>query len=536
MRNTELYQTEKLEDRMGCKGMHTSAYRASMIPAAFGWRRVRCLLLLVIFLVCITAGALASERSPGEALYQKALVLEGELLYSQASELYSQALPLLMQEGNAQLANTCDEALKRLTVIQMTYPLTLEQLVKAIQAAYPQATEDQIESWTAGENVQQTLYDGEAHYFFDAVANLKYRHMDLMHADEAAQRSYHDLVLNINRIAMEEPERPWSQYHNPATYRGTHTISVPREELPETGTLRIWLPIPINNGPQTGVTVESVAPEKWLKQPPSIDQDIGLVYMEVPMEDLTEDLAIQVQFTFTHYEQRFTVDPANIGEYDRDSKLYQRYTGSFGNTEISPEIREMAERIAGGETNPYLAARKIYDYIVENVTYSFMPHYAFWPRINSTESAYVHRYQRGDCGAQSMYFSAMCRALGIPARTTGGWQLFSGEFGSHFWAEFYLPNYGWVPVDTSAGQLALFPKDISQEERQTFIDYFFANQDSMRCVVQVDTDVPLIPRAGSMVLLPMVIQVPTVTYSIPTGEILDEAILEHWTMQCEKIG
>ncbi|NLF28591.1 MAG: transglutaminase domain-containing protein [Clostridiales bacterium] len=359
--------------------------------------------------------------------------------------------------------------------------------------------------------------------------------MDLMHADEAAQQVYHGLVLNIGSIAKAEPSHPWAQYHNPATYRGTHTISIPREELPKTGTVRIWFPIPINNGPQTGVTVESVTPEKWMKLPPSVDQDIGLVYMEVPMEELAEDLFIEVSFTFSHSEQRFTVDPANVGEYDRDSELYLRYTRSFGNTEVSPEIREMAQGIVGEETNPYLAARKIYDYIVGNVTYSFMPHLAFWPRTEMTESTYVHQYQRGDCGAQSMYFTAMCRALGIPARTTGGWQLFRGEFSSHFWAEFYLPNYGWIPVDTSAAQIALYPKNVADEDRQTFIDFYFASQDSMRCVVQKDTDVPLISPAESTVFFPSTIQVPTVEYSFPTDEILNGAFLDHWTMKCEKL-
>ena len=70
----------------------------------------------------------------------------------------------------------------------------------------------------------------------------------------------------------------------------------------------------------------------------------------------------------------------------------------------------MAESIVGGETNPYLAARKLYDYIVDNVTYNFMPHFIFWPRTSEAESDYVHRHQRGDCGAQSMYFSAMARS------------------------------------------------------------------------------------------------------------------------------
>jgi transglutaminase-like putative cysteine protease len=509
------------------------ALRACFVP--FWHRRGQVLILICILLASIVGNALASGLSPGEERYRQAQCLEEEMRYTEATELYSQALPILQEEGNAELAYQCGEAAKKLAIIQLTYPWTREQLKQLIREAYPKATDEQIDNWISGENVQQTQYDGEAHYFNDAVANLQYRHMDLMHADEVAQRSYRDLMQNINGTDKAEPTNPWAQYHSPATYRGTQTISIPRGELPETGTIRIWLPIPINNGPQTGVTVESVSPEKWLKLPPSVDQDIGLIYMEVPMEELREDLSIQVSFIFTHYEQRFTVDPSNIGEYDKDSDLYKRYTGSYGNTEISPEIIEMAHSIVGDESNPYLAARKIYDYIVENITYSFMPHFVFWPRTEMTESTYVHRYQRGDCGAQSMYFSVMCRALGIPARTTGGWQLFSGQFGSHFWAEFYLPNYGWIPVDTSAGQLALFLKDVDDGERQIFIDYFFASQDSMRCVVQKDTDVPLIPRVKSSVLLPMAIQDPAVEYTLPATQMLDEVFFEHCTMQCERI-
>jgi len=81
--------------------------------------------------------------------------------------------------------------------------------------------------------------------------------------------------------------------------------------------------------------------------------------------------------------------------------------------------------------------------------------------------------EAGDCGAQSMYFSALCRSLGIPARTTGGWQLFSGNFGDHFWAEFFLPNYGWLPVDPTAAELSLYPPDLTDQQRKVFIDFYF---------------------------------------------------------------
>lgn len=164
-----------------------------------------------------------------------------------------------------------------------------------------------------------------------------------------------------------------------------------------------------------------------------------------------------------------------------------------------------------------------------------MPHCVLWPRADLPESVYVHENKRGDCGAQSMYFSSLCRSLGIPARTAGGFQLFTDSFRGHFWAEFYLPNYGWVPAEASVAQLALYPYDLTAEQRRTFIGYFFANQDSMRCVVQKDTDIPLIPQADSLPLLSLAIQVPTVEYSIPNGEIPEDVFLEYWSMECQRI-
>jgi len=349
------------------------------------------------------------------------------------------------------------------------------------------------------------FWDGEEHYFQDAVQNLKFRHLDLMQAN--TDQEYYDLVLKVNQTAQEDPAYSWMQYQKPVTYRGIHTVSIPRNELSDVGTYRIWFPLPINNGPQTQVTIESIIPDKWVKQPSSINQNIGLLYMEIPMEELTEDLFIQIKFTFTHYEQRFSVDPDNVGEYDQDSALFQKYTMSYGNTEVTSDIREIAKNVVGDEK-----------------------------KTSQTESDYVQKYQQGDCGAQSIYFSAMCRSLGIPARTTGGWQLFKDEFRGHFWAEFYLPNYGWIPVDTSCAQLANYPKNLTVQQRQLFIDYYFGNQDSMRCVVQKDTDESLIPQTHSMILLPLAIQVPAVEYSIPTGEIPDLVFLEHSTMQCEIIS
>ncbi len=85
-------------------------------------------------------------------------------------------------------------------------------------------------------------------------------------------------------------------------------------------------------------------------------------------------------------------------------------------------MKAKAQEIVGNETNPYLEAQKIYWYIMDTLPYSHAPH--IWLDASGTpESVYVLDTGIGDCGSQSMYFAALCRSLGIPARAVGGYQL-----------------------------------------------------------------------------------------------------------------
>jgi len=62
-------------------------------------------------------------------------------------------------------------------------------------------------------------------------------------------------------------------------------------------------------GPQDSVTLLSVTPDLYLKQPASLNEDISLAYMEVPLEGLDGNLNITVKFQFTHQTELYQVDP-----------------------------------------------------------------------------------------------------------------------------------------------------------------------------------------------------------------------------------
>ncbi|MFQ6130259.1 MAG: transglutaminase domain-containing protein [Candidatus Hadarchaeaceae archaeon] len=112
-------------------------------------------------------------------------------------------------------------------------------------------------------------------------------------------------------------------------------------------------------------------------------------------------------------------------------------------------IQEFANRIIENETNPYLKAKRIFENVVDYLTYEqqTVEHGALW----------AYNSRKGDCTEHSNLFIALARAAGIPAKAVVGkgfLPLYSIGLGSvdlkglgHEWAIIYLPNIGWVPLD-----------------------------------------------------------------------------------------
>ena len=436
----------------------------------------------------------------------EALRVAGEL--SAAEELYRQGLAELdpsTQEG-ARYLRICRDGLESIQYARISFPYDEDTMNAALAKAYPAWVAAGGNARKAAKGLESLQIDGKTMYSDTVIPNLQFRTMALMHGDQEKNKTYAALVDKILDIAKVWPKESWRIYDNPVTYIGKHAVDIPRSELPAAGTFKMWFPLPITLGYQQPVEILSVEPARYLVLPPSSSGAISTLYMDVPLEKLEGPLRAEVRFKFTHYEQHFKIDPALVGRYNTLSPEYIAYTGSSGNVAVTPEIKATAERIVGGEKNPYLAARKIYDYMIDTIDYSFMPHLLLYPRSDLRESAYVHEYKLGDCGAQGAYFAALCRAVGIPARVPGGWQLFNGKFSPHFWAEFFVPNYGWLPVDPSVGQASLYTTMVDPEVRRAYTDFFFGRQDAFRCVVQSNVDEEFIPKFPGTSFLPMAIQ------------------------------
>ena len=158
----------------------------------------------------------------------------------------------------------------------------------------------------------------------------------------------------------------------------------------------------------------------------------------------------------TIYETRYFIFPDEVGSLDEIPKeITALYLEDNEKYQIDhPVIRDAVTKCVGDEQSPYWIARKIFNYLIENLYYERVGGWNTAPTVLARGN--------GSCSEYSFVYIAMCRAAGLPARYVGS-VVVRGDDASmddvfHRWAEVYLPNYGWIPVDPSGGDNDL-PRD-----------------------------------------------------------------------------
>src|ERR1043165_2964441 len=152
---------------------------------------------------------------------------------------------------------------------------------------------------------------------------------------------------------------------------------------------------------------------------------------------------------------------------------------------IDGKIKQWAQEVvdAAGAKTDLEKARAIYNHIVSTVKYDKTGQ--GWGR---GDIYYACDARRGNCTDFHAIFIGYCRSLGIPARFAIGFPLpadrGAGQIsGYHCWAEFYVKDLGWVPVDASEAA-----KNPSKRE------YFFGAHDENRVEFTRGRDLTLEPR------------------------------------------
>lgn len=276
--------------------------------------------------------------------------------------------------------------------------------------------------------------------------------------------------------------------------------------------VRVWMALPQEEDAQQVSNMRIEAPYPWRIGRDSEGSRVLYLEAQNPQE---KDFSVVTTFAVTRWEVRHSVDPGRARPIsDVDRARFAEYLQANKYVVIDDEIHRLADQIVGGENNPVLAARKLYDWVLANVDYWVKdPEHKKASPVGST--TYCLTFRTGNCTDFESLWASLARAKGIPTQIVYGSFLKpelrdrDEDQSYHCWAMFYAPGLGWVPHDVAVADLYKADIPITQTNARlvrlttpdgTFgadpakVSYFFGNLDERRVVWSHNRDLTMDPK------------------------------------------
>jgi len=442
-----------------------------------------------ILLFLLLAFPLAAQHD----IWQQIQTLEQQGKLKQAQGIiqdYLQNNPSLPQSEQTRLRF----AGERLCRLPDAFPLSEADLLKQLESKIANFKKKELAQWEKEGRLDFILIEGQKRYQYASRSNLFFRYPEIRarRLNPPDDSGFEREMLAYCQKAKQSAEASLERYVLPQRFRATMSVRVDADIVPEGKTVRCWLPYPRAYPFQTDINLlVSDPPALWLDQPLS---PIRSLYLERKAE-AGKQVQFSCQFEYTSWATYAKVDPSKVIAVDYSKGELAEFTSERPpHVAFTPELRRLAQEIVGQEQNPYRKARRVYDWIAENIVYSYMIDYSVIDNV----SMYGYNRHYGDCGVQALLFITLCRISGVPARWQGCWTFFPEGESIHDWAEFYVEPYGWLPCDPYCAIWAKQQITSLNEAEKTFLqDFFFGNMTAYRMVANADHCAELYPRKES---------------------------------------
>jgi transglutaminase-like putative cysteine protease len=384
--------------------------------------------------------------------------------------------------------------LDRLERIRKDFSLTKEELYAELKKSVKGLTAHEFERWIAEGRFDSREIDGERRFMGSSVSNLFFRHTELnARRIPPKDTAKHDRAAWETCVAIKQAALTGKKpYVLPKRFHATMTVTAKAGATPEGEVIRAWLPIPRLYPFQNDFKLLKTS--SALKHVDDELSPIRAIYLEQPARK-KKPTEFKIEYDYTAYGVWFDVKPDEVKAVDADNTALKPFLGEAPHVVFTPEIRALSERLAGGETNPALKAKKFYDWIADNIKYSYAIEYSTIRNI----SDYCRTRGYGDCGQEALLFITLCRLNGIPARWQSGWNTFPGAKSIHDWAEIYLEPCGWMPVDPYKGIWAMrYATTLTPAQQREVRDFYFGGLDYYRMAANSDHNQELTPPKNSM--------------------------------------
>ncbi len=179
----------------------------------------------------------------------------------------------------------------------------------------------------------------------------------------------------------------------------------------------------------------------------------NFVHFTIPQINATEEHLIQMNVTLRHWSVDYDIEPEMVGDYLGEEDIWLAESTYINVND--PIVQEVADEIAAESEWAADIGWNTYTWIIDNIYYQQI--------AGENDARTTLEIGEGGSAEFGNLFVALMRANNIPARRLSGWgshfdegeQLPINRF-SHGWAEFYLPEVGWLTADPTWGITSRF--------------------------------------------------------------------------------
>lgn len=195
--------------------------------------------------------------------------------------------------------------------------------------------------------------------------------------------------------------------------------------------------------------------------------------------DSAKKFKFSQDFVVASYSVETKINSRSVKDYDKNRVMFKKFSSPDSLVQSGdPEIVEFAKRVVGKEKNRYQQAKLVYDYFVANCTLLNYQRESTSSPKDLILSSNSDGKSAGDAYDFSVVYASVLRALQIPCVPVAG-ILVNADSSSknHWWNEFYIEGFGWVPVDIALGKGLEFEpfRECAVDDAES---YYFGNIDN----------------------------------------------------------
>jgi transglutaminase-like putative cysteine protease len=258
-------------------------------------------------------------------------------------------------------------------------------------------------------------------------------------------------------------------FSNKRSYTVNYSVNIKVNEAKAPNTMYLWIPRPAVFSAQKNAELLLSSVE------PFIEKYRGISLYKMDNLAVGKDIPIMLAWKIDVYSVATSIQAQSVRQ-EYESPIIEAYTQSTPYFPADdPRMKNQAAAILGRERNPYLKAQKIYEWMTDGTL--------TWVNQAEGDVFSVLETKCADSYLATLLYCTLLRSAEVPCQPVAGILINrNSQTMNHYWAEFWLDGFGWIPVDpamgASASQDGAVPAPFAMNENQTAS--YFGNIDSQR--------------------------------------------------------